>query len=191
MADPIQMFTRWFRRAERAGIPLCESMALATASRGGVPSVRIVLLKAVDERGFVFFTDTRSPKGRDLRRNPRAALAIHWQRLGRQVRVVGRVRPVSAAEADAYWATRPRSSQLAASSSRQSAPLAARAILLTRWRALGRRFRGGVVPRPAYWSGFRVVPTAVEFWTHREHRLHERERFVRRGSRWRRTLLQP
>jgi pyridoxamine 5'-phosphate oxidase len=191
VADPLPQFRRWLRRAERAGIPLCEAMALATASRGGVPSVRMVLLKQADARGFVFFTDARSRKGRELRANARAALVFHWQRLGRQVRIEGRVVPVSAAEADAYWESRPRPSRLAASASHQDAPLARRADLLARWRALDRRYRNQPIPRPALWTGFRVVPVAIEFWTHREHRLHHRELYLRTRRGWTRRLVQP
>jgi pyridoxamine 5'-phosphate oxidase len=190
-SDPVRQFVRWFRRAQRAGTPLAEAVALATTSRTGAPSVRMVLLKGVDARGFVFFTDARSRKGSDLRANPRAALAFHWQRLGRQVRIAGRVTPVSAAEADAYWETRPRASRLAASVSHQSAPLASRALLLARWRALARRTGAGPIPRPATWTGFRVVPEEIEFWTHQAHRLHHRELFVRARRRWTRRLLQP
>src|SRR5262249_26216774 len=174
MHDPLRQFHGWFRRAARTG-PLAEAMALATASRAGAPSVRMVLLKGVDARGFVFFTDLRSQKGRELRQNARAALAFHWQRLGRQVRIEGRVVPVAVAEADAYWDSRPRESRLAASASHQSAALGARAELLARWHALGRRYRGRPIPRPPSWGGFRVIPRRIEFWTHKEHRLHHRE----------------
>ena len=189
--DPLRQFNHWGRRAARAGTPLPEAMALATASGRGVPAVRMVLLKLVDERGFVFFTDARSPKGRDLRATGRAAMAIYWDRISRQVRVEGRVRPVSTAEADAYWQTRPRASRLAASVSTQSAPLASRAVLLARWQALARRRRGKDIPRPAYWTGFRIVPSSIEFWSHRAHRLNHRELFVRARGRWVRRLLQP
>lgn len=190
-ADPIAQFRRWLRHAERAGIPLAEAMALATATRTGAPSVRMVLLKGGDADAFVFFTDVRSRKGRDLRANAHAALVLHWQPFGRQVRIEGRVTPVSDGEADAYWETRPRESRLAASVSHQDAPLVRRARLLARWRALGRRTRGQPIPRPAYWSGFRVVPARIEFWTHKAHRLHHRELYVRAGRGWKRTLLQP
>jgi pyridoxamine 5'-phosphate oxidase len=166
-------------------------MALATTGPRGAPAVRFVLLKGADGRGFVFFTDGRSRKGRELRASARAAVAFYWQRLGRQVRIEGRVTEVSPAEADAYWATRPRASQLAAVASRQSATLASRPALIARWRALRRRYRGRPVPRPPTWTGFRLVPTTIEFWTHREHRLHERELFVRTRAGWRRQLLQP
>jgi pyridoxamine 5'-phosphate oxidase len=190
-SDPVACFQRWFRQAERAGTPLAEAMALATATGRGAPSVRFVLLKGVDERGFAFFTDGRSRKGRELGQNPHAALAFYWNRLGKQVRIEGRVEAVSAAEADAYWATRPRASRLAALASQQSAPLASRTALDARWRRLRRRYRGKPVPRPPGWTGFRVVPETIEFWTHRARRLHDRELFVRRRKGWTRRLLQP
>jgi pyridoxamine 5'-phosphate oxidase len=180
--DPIRRFQRWFAEAERARAPLPEAIALATADRRGRPSVRFVLLKHVDARGFVFFTDGRSRKGSELAANPEAAFAVYWDALGKQVRVEGRVAPVSAAEADAYWATRPRESRLAGAVSRQSATLATRADLLRRWRALGRRHPGDDVPRPPAWKGYRITPRAIEFWTRREFRLHHRERFERVGG---------
>jgi pyridoxamine 5'-phosphate oxidase len=189
-ADPIARFRRWYRDA-RARMPLPDAVALATATPGGSPSVRFVLLKEADERGFVFFTDARSRKGRELAANARAALAFHWQPLGRQVRVEGRVRRVSAAEADAYWRTRPRGSQLSAATSVQSAPLASRARLVSRRKRLERSLRGGEVPRPELWTGFRIEPRALEFWTHREDRLHHRERFERTPDGWRICLLEP
>ena len=189
--DPIAKFIRWLDDARRVRIPNYEAMALATAERGGKTSVRFVLLKAIDERGFVFFTDARSRKGCELRGNPRASLAFYWQPKGRQVRVEGSVEEVTPAEADAYWPTRPRQSRLAANASHQSARLRSRAELLTRCARLARKFRGREVPRPPYWTGFRVFPDAIEFWTHREHRLHDREIYFRRGRGWRRDLLQP
>jgi pyridoxamine 5'-phosphate oxidase len=170
---------------------LPEAMALATATPRGAPSVRFVLLKSADARGFVFFTNAVSPKGEDLAANPRAALTFYWAPLGRQVRVAGRVEAVSPAEADAYWATRPRASRLAALASRQSARLGSRTALEARWRGLRRRYRGRPVPRPPTWTGFRVVPDAIEFWTHRAHRLHDRELFLRTRRGWRRLRLQP
>jgi pyridoxamine 5'-phosphate oxidase len=189
--DPLVRFRRWFREAERARIPLPEAMALATASRRGVPSVRFVLLKGADARGFVYFTDGRSRKGREVQAHPRAAAVLYWHPTGRQVRIEGRVEEVSAAEADAYWATRARPSQLAAQASRQGAPLPTRSSLLRRWRALGRRYRGLAIPRPPAWTGFRIVPESIEFWTRGTHRLHDRELF-RRGRRgWTRERLQP
>jgi pyridoxamine 5'-phosphate oxidase len=190
-SDPIAKFIRWLDDAQRARIPNYEAMALATAARGGKTSVRFVLLKGIDERGFVFFTDARSRKGRDLRDNSHAALALYWQPKGRQVRVEGRVEEVAPAEADAYWPTRPRESRLAASASRQSARLRSRAELLARFTRLAKKFRGREIPRPPLWTGFRLRPDAIEFWTNREHRLHDREIYLRRGREWRRDLLQP
>ena len=208
-ADPILRFRRWFAEAARARISLPEAMALATADRRGRPSVRFVLLKHVDARGFVFFTDGRSRKGRELAANPEAALAVYWDALGKQVRVEGRVTPVTAAEADDYWATRPRESRLAGAASHQSAALARRGDLLARWRALGRAHPGADVPRPPAWMGYRIAPRAIEFWTRGDFRLHHRERFerqkgarglargqgtrgsARRGAIWIRRLLQP
>ncbi len=172
-------------------MPLVESMALATADRRGRPSVRYVLLKSVDDAGFVFFTNARSPKGQELRANPHAALAFYWDATGRQVRAEGRVTEVSAAEADAYWETRPEESRVGAWASRQSAPLASRGALLARWRKMGARYRDGVIPRPREWTGFRIAPRTIEFWTRGEHRLHHRERFTRTRTGWTRALLQP
>jgi pyridoxamine 5'-phosphate oxidase len=191
-ADPIARFRRWFATAQRhAQIPQPEAMALATADRRGRPSVRVVLLKQADADGFVFFTNADSRKGREMLANPHASLAFYWHPLGRQVRVEGRVTMVSAEESDAYWATRPRESQLGGAASTQSAPIASRAALLARWRELSRRYRGTDVPRPPHWTGFRLAPTAIEFWTLRPYRLHDRERFTRTRDGWRVTRLQP
>lgn len=189
--DPIAKFIRWLEAAQRAEIPNYEAMALATATRDGRVSVRFVLLKGIDERGFVFFTDARSRKGRELRDNPRAALAFFWDAKGRQIRVEGRIAEVTPAEADAYWPARPRQSQLAASVSHQSARLHSRAELLERCARLSRKLQGREVPRPSYWTGFRVRPEAIEFWAHRAHRLHHRERYLRGARGWRQDLLQP
>jgi pyridoxamine 5'-phosphate oxidase len=189
--DPIIQFQHWFTEAQRARIRLPEAMALATADAHGRPAVRFVLLKGADERGFVFFTNAGSRKGAELRENPRASLAFYWDDMLKQVRVDGHVEPVAPAEVDAYWTTRPRESQLAARASRQSATLARHADLWARWETLRHRYRGRDVPRPASWVGYRVVPDAIEFWTHRDHRLHERELYVRTRHGWKRRLLQP
>lgn len=189
--DPIAKFIRWLNDARRLGIQNYEAMALATAARSGKTAVRFVLLKEIDERGFVFFSDARSRKGRELRGNPHASLALYWQPKGRQVRVEGSVKEVTPREADVYWTTRPRQSQLAATASYQSARLQSRAELLSRYAGLARKLRGREVPRPSWWTGFRVRPDVIEFWTHREHRLHDREIYLRRGREWRRSLLQP
>jgi pyridoxamine 5'-phosphate oxidase len=189
--DPIALFRRWFARAEKSGLELPNAMALATANRNGQPSVRYVLMKEVSRRGVVFYTNVVSRKVGDLRENPRASVVFYWHQIGKQIRFDGRIEPVSEAEADAYWRTRPRQSQLAALASRQSAPLRNREALLKRHRALVRKYRGRAVPRPPGWTGFRLVPQAIEFWTRREHRLHERELFTPRRGGWKRTLLQP
>ena len=189
--DPIAKFIRWLDDARGLKIPNYEAMALATTADGGQPSVRFVLLKGIDQRGFVFFTDSRSRKGRELNANPRASLAFYWQPNGRQVRVEGGVEQVAPSETDEYWSTRPRRSQLAASASYQSARLRSRASLLARVTRLASKVRGREVPRPSEWLGFRLRPDAIEFWTHREHRLHDRELYLRRGNNWRRELLQP
>jgi pyridoxamine 5'-phosphate oxidase len=191
-ADPIRRFRRWLRDAERARAPLAEAMSLATATRDGVPSLRMVLLKQADQDGFVFYTDARSRKGRELRANPRAAATFHWNTMGRQVRIEGRVVELSDADADAYWASRPRGSQLSGATSLQSRVLASRAALVARRDALEQRYTGAAVPRPAEWRGFRIVPASIEFWTHKDDRLHHRERFTRRaGKSWQVALLEP
>ena len=167
------------------------AMSLATVSASGQPSVRTVLLKQADERGFVFYTNSGSRKGRQLGANPRAALCFHWQLLMQQVLVEGLVEPVSTQEADAYWATRPRDSQLGAWASLQSEPLAERAQLQKRYAEYEQEYAGRPVPRPDYWRGYRVVPDLIEFWSSRPGRLHERERFYREQNAWKHTLIYP
>jgi len=189
--DPIAQFRRWYAAAERAHVPHVNAMALATADGRGAPSVRFVLLKGVDERGFVFYTDGRSRKGRELAARPRASVAFHWHATGAQVRIEGRVVPVSAAETDAYWATRPRGSQLAGATSIQSAPMPDHAWLVARWRRLHAELADGPVPRPVAWKGYRIVPDVIEFWKRRAHRLHQRTRYRRTRAGWRRQVLQP
>ena len=190
-ADPIARVRRWYREAERRRLPLPEAMALATADARGRPTVRVVLMKQLDRRGLVFFTDARSRKGADLRANPHAAAVFYWHATRHQVRVEGRVEGVTDAEADAYWRTRPWESRIAASVSRQTAVVASHAELLARWRRLAQRHPRGAVPRPPTWTGYRIVPRAIELWTRGEHRLHHRERFRRTRGGWRRELLQP
>jgi pyridoxamine 5'-phosphate oxidase len=184
-------FRRWFEQARAAGLDLPEVMALATADRTGAPSVRFVLMKDVDRRGVVFYTNVASRKGVELRANPRASVVFYWHPLGKQVRLDGRILPVAAAEADAYWRTRPRESQLAGAASKQSARLGSRAALVRRYRELELRYQGRAIPRPAGWTGFRLVPRVIEFWIRRDHRLHDREQFTRTRDGWRRMLLQP
>jgi pyridoxamine 5'-phosphate oxidase len=189
--DPLRRFRQWWSQAQKADVALPESMALATATSSGRSSVRYVLLKEVDTRGFVFYTNSRSRKGRQLERVPFAALAFYWHAPGKQVRCEGRIEVLPAAAADTYWASRPRASQLASMASQQSAPLANRAQLLARVRLLERRYRGKDVPRPPHWIGYRLVPDRIEFWTRHEPRLHHREEFVNKRGRWVVRLLQP
>ena len=166
-------------------------MVLSTVDDDGQPSGRFVLLKAVDERGFVFYTNVHSRKARALAANPRAALCFYWAALGKQVRIEGAVEPVSDAEADAYFATRPRDSQIGAWASDQSRPLASREALDARVTEVRTRFSGAAVSRPPFWSGYRVVPYAIEFWTRDAARLHVRERYERTGDTWSTTFLSP
>jgi pyridoxamine 5'-phosphate oxidase len=189
--DPVGRFNRWLLRARRSGNPKAEAGALATTGGRGRPSVRFVLVKQADARGFVFYTDMRSEKGRDLRQNPFASIAFYWDEIARQVRVSGRVEPVTVAEADSYWASRPRESRISATASTQSAPLKDREQLLSAARKLRREFARRDIPRPPYWSGFRIVPSRIEFWTQGPHRLHRRELFVKSGEKWKYTMLQP
>jgi len=167
------------------------AMSLATVNGSGQPSVRTVLLKHVDERGFVFYTNLGSRKGEQLKVNPRAALCFFWQPLLQQVLVEGQAEAVTNAEADAYWATRPRDSQLGAWASQQSRSLARRADLEQHYAEYEREFKGQPVPRPEYWSGYRVRPDMIEFWSSRPGRLHERERFYHEQGTWKRTLIYP
>ena len=190
-SDPLEQFRSWFADAG-AALEVPEAMALATATPGGAPSVRMVLLKGFDERGLVFFSHYTSRKGRELDANPHAALLFHWSPLGRQVRVEGRVEHVSEEESDAYFATRPRDAQLGALASRQSEPLGSRAELDARLAELESDLGDGPVPRPPTWGGFRLVPAAWEFWQHRASRLHDRFRYEREPSgAWRVERLFP
>jgi len=189
--DPVRRFRSWHAEAGKAGAPLHDAVALATADSRGRPSVRYVLLKSADERGFVFYTNAGSRKGRELEANPFAALAIYWDVTGKQVRVEGRVRGVTRAEADAYWEERPRVSRVASLASSQSEPVSDRASLMATYRRLDAELAGESIPRPEHWTGYRIVPSRIEFWTRREPRLHHRELFVKKSGSWTRTILQP
>src|SRR5262249_4221518 len=176
--DPIERFRELFARAQAAEEGETTAVALATVDAAGRPSARMVLLKGVDERGFVFYTNLESRKGRDLAANPQAALCFHWQRLRVQVRVEGQVERVAAEEADAYFASRRRGHQLGAWASSQSAPLASREELLARFQEAEARFEGKEVPRPPFWGGFRLCPDRLEFWYAQDDRLHDRQLYT-------------
>jgi pyridoxamine 5'-phosphate oxidase len=189
--SPLDRFRDWFREAEQAGVEVPEVMTLATADAEGTPSARMVLLKSADDDGFVFYSGYASRKGGEIDENPRAALVFYWRPLRKQVRVEGRVERVSEAESAAYFATRPRGSQIAAWASQQSRPLASREELERRYAELEREYEGVDVPRPPHWGGYRLRPEAIEFWQHRENRLHDRIRYTRAREGWRRELLSP
>lgn len=190
-ADPLPIFDAWLKEAEASEPNDPEAMALATADAEGRPSVRMVLLKAHDEHGFVFHTNFESRKGEELAANPRAALLFHWKSLRRQVRVEGKVTAAGADVSDAYFATRARERQIGAWASLQSRPLDDREAFEARYEEYRRRFEGGDVPRPPNWGGYLLVPERIEFWRDRAHRLHERRLFVRRGHEWSERLLYP
>ena len=191
-ADPHLLFEDWIAEARAAEPNDPEAMALATADADGRPSVRMVLLKGHDERGFAFYTNSESRKGGEIAANPRAALLFHWKSLRRQVRVEGAIEPTGDAEADAYFATRSRDARLGAWASDQSRPLDSRAAFEARYERLVGHYEGSDVPRPGYWWGYRVVPERIEFWTDRPHRLHERRLFTRGpDGGWTESLLYP
>jgi pyridoxamine 5'-phosphate oxidase len=182
--DPLKQFHRWYADAEGAEIRAPQAMALATATPDAAPSVRMVLLKNADERGFVFFTGYVSRKAGELDANPRAALLFHWEPLGRQVRVEGHVERVAEQESDAYFATRPRGAQLTAAASQQSSVLRDRAEIDSRVNELTREHEGSDVRRPDHWGGYRLVPETYEFWQHRDDRMHDRLRYRRDNGEW-------
>ena len=189
--DPFQLFDEWFAEARDAEVNDPEAMALATADAAGQPAVRMVLLKGHGPEGFVFYTNEQSAKGEQLAENPHAALLFHWKSLRRQVRIEGTVKRVPDADADAYFATRGRDSQLGAWASDQSRPLDRRETFEERFEQVKRQFEGKDVPRPPRWGGYRVIPERIEFWTDRPYRLHERRLFTRDGDRWNEGLLYP
>jgi pyridoxamine 5'-phosphate oxidase len=190
--DPLEQFARWFEEARRAGLELPEAMTLATGDGDGTPSARMVLLKGVDERGFVFFTNYESRKGHELADNPRAALVFHWPLAPRrQVLVTGSVEKVPEDESDEYFRTRPRGSRLAALASRQSTVVPDREVLEHAFAELERQHPGEDVPRPAWWGGYVLRPDTVEFWQNRPNRLHDRLRYRREGEDWILERLSP
>jgi len=192
--EPFDLFTELLAEARAVGserLPEPTAFALATVGDGGQPSVRILLLKGVDERGFVFYTNYASRKGSELLAHPLAAMCFHWQPLERQVRVEGRTEPVTTEEADAYFATRARGSQIGAWASKQSRPMEHTGALDERVREMESRFAGGAVPRPPHWGGYVVRPDRIEFWYGARFRLHERVTYVREGNTWRKGMLYP
>ena len=190
-ADPIAQFGIWFHEAVEAEPNNPNAMTLATVSADGRPSTRMVLLKDHDAQGFVFYTNFNSQKGQELLANPNASLCFHWKSLGKQVRIEGPAGRVPDCEADAYYASRPRGSRIGAWASEQSQPVASRDVLEARVADLTAKFGADNIPRPPHWSGFRVVPDRIEFWTDRPDRLHDRQVFVRTADGWSEQRLQP
>jgi pyridoxamine 5'-phosphate oxidase len=191
--EPLQLFAAWFEDARKAEPADPEAMALATVDADGLPNVRMVLLKGFDQRGFVFYSNDGSQKGRELALHAKAGLAFHWKSLRRQVRLRGTVEPVSPAEADAYFASRPRGAQIGAWASKQSSPLETRLAFEKAIALHTAKFGVGAVPRPPFWVGYRVVPSVMEFWHDRPYRLHDRIEFrrARPGAAWTKTRLYP
>ena len=191
LENPFEQFSRWFNAAKKNKISMNDAMALATASLDAVPAVRIVLLKGVDNRGFLFYTNLESRKGKHLAENPQAALLFHWPQMGRQIRIEGSVEKLSRAESFEYFKTRPRGSQIGAWASRQSEVIKDRPYLETEFRKVRERYLDSEVPLPDHWGGFRLVPGQFEFWQDRPNRLHDRIVYLRDSSRWKIVRLSP
>jgi pyridoxamine 5'-phosphate oxidase len=190
--NPFTQFMRWFQDVLQAELPQPYAMTLATATPAGIPSARMVLLKDFDERGFTFYTNYDSPKGNELALNPQAALVFYWAELFRQVRIIGRVSQVTPEESDAYWRTRPVGSRLGAMTSRQSQVISGREVLEARLKQLWEKYQNGDITRPSNWGGYRVSPHSIEFWHHRENRLHDRLRYTwHPDDRWLLERLSP
>jgi pyridoxamine 5'-phosphate oxidase len=189
--NPLDEFNQWFQEARTTRLRYPNAMALATVDEAGVPSVRIVLMKHFDEHGLVFYTNYESKKSHDIKATSIAAVNFHWEEVGKQVRITGAVEPVAKEDADAYFATRPRDSQLGAWASKQSQVMASRAEFEDRLKMFTQRFEGGSVPRPENWSGWRILPERMDFWVEKPFRLHDRWVYTRDGSSWQREWLYP
>ncbi len=191
-SDPIKLFESWLDEAKSSNmVKEPTAMALATASRNGKPSVRIVLLKSYDKRGFAFFTNMKSRKGKELKANPYASLCFYWMPLLRQVRIYGKITGVSKKEADKYFASRSRESQIGAWASEQSKVLSSREELEKLYKEFEGKFKGRKIPRPPHWSGFRLVPDQIEFWEECPHRLHDRTLYTKKSGKWKISKLFP
>jgi pyridoxamine 5'-phosphate oxidase len=190
-SNPLLQFRLWFEEAARSGLALPEACCLSTVSPEGSPEGRMILLKGADDAGFVFYTNLESPKARALEACRRAALTFYWETLRRQVRVEGRSEKVTDTEADVYFRTRPRESQIGAWASLQSEPLDSRVTLENRFEEFSKKYEGRDVPRPPHWSGYRIVPDAIEFWVERPNRLHDRFLYTRKGGAWAMARLYP
>jgi pyridoxamine 5'-phosphate oxidase len=189
--DPFKQFDKWYRDATSSGMLLPEAMAIAASNRRAEPSVRMVLLRGFDSRGFTFYTNYESQKARELQDNPVAALLFYWSQFGRQVRITGTVSRISTEESRKYFESRPRESQLSAWASRQSEVIPNRAVLEEKMRQLAAQYEGKPVPLPPFWGGLRLSPASFEYWLHRENRLHDRLRYRREGQAWRIERLSP
>ena len=189
--NPFRQFESWYQQAEEVDYPYANAMSLATCGSDGLPTIRTVLLKLFDEKGFVFFTNYNSDKARQLTENPQAGLLFHWLELERQVKISGAVEKISTAESLKYFTTRPRGSQLGAWCSEQSHSISSRALLESQWEKMKQRFSDGEIPLPDFWGGYRVVPKRIEFWQGRENRLHDRFEYQRADNGWNIQRLAP